>query len=741
MKIFATIKDIIFRNNENGYTVLSAHVNNKPTTIVGRFPMVYAGLSIECVGNYCTNAKYGEQFAATEVVVSKPNSLPAVEKYLASGLIRGVGEVTARKIVEHFKHDTLDIMEYNPMRLAEIRGISRSKAAEIASSLLKLKDMQQAIIFLQSHNISTNLAIKIFNFYQHNTITQLKQNPYRLVSDIDGVGFLTADKIAQEMGIDKYSEHRIRAGILHLLKTAGEKDGHTYLKLSDLISLCIKLLALDETDDKLIRQGVDYMTISNEVKFFEFKGEEIVMTSKFYYQENFVAQKLANLSQNIFSNEKDYESSIQFYEKINKITLNSEQKQAIFTSLSQGVCVITGGPGTGKTTIIKCLQDILKEENKQVLLLAPTGRASKRLEQSCGSEAKTIHRALEMTPTDDSTKNIFHRNENNPLSADMIIIDEMSMVDITLFYHLLKAVRNTARLVLVGDKDQLSSVGAGNVLRDIINSGKIATTSLINIYRQDENSLIVTNAHLINQGKMPLFDNKSKDFFFISNNSPAECADMIVSLVSERLPSYLNVSSKQIQVLSPLKAGACGVDNLNSLLQQKLNPHTNKLKFYDDFAKFSVGDCVMQTVNNYEMAYTKPNELGADSTGAGVFNGDIGYITKIEPFSFETTVEYDDGKICKYQKTELNQLTLAYAITVHKSQGCEFDAVVIPLMAGAPIIMTRNLIYTALTRAKKTVVLVGTKQNLARMIHNNYTAKRNTILSFEIKENFSKFLL
>lgn len=734
MKITGNVENIVFRNDTNGYSVVNISYNNKRLTVVGNLPEVYEGQTLELDGEFIVNKKFGEQFKVNDVKIIEPTSLPAIEKYLSSGLIYGIGPVTAKKIVDEFKEDTLTILEFNPLKLSKIRGISKQKAVEISNAYNEMKGMQNVIIFLQSHFISTNMAIKIYNVYKDKTIEIIKNNPYQLIEDVDGIGFSTADKIAVKLGIDLYGENRIKAGLVYTLKTASEREGHTYLPKNNLIDNCIEILNFSENERNLVEKCIDYLQIEGMVKNFSYHGEEISCLTKFYFQEKYIARKLYKLSYNEFEEKINFIDSINLYQRIHNIQLNGEQTDAVMYSLTKGVSVITGGPGTGKTTIVKCILEMFKQQNKKVLLCAPTGRAAKRLTETSGMEAKTIHRALEMNPSEN--EGFFHRNENNPLDADVVIIDEMSMVDVALFYHLLKALRSTTRLIMVGDKDQLPSVGAGNVLRDIIESGKLHTTQLINIYRQGNDSLIITNAHLINNGKMPIIDNTSKDFFYEQGKDLETNSETIIDLVTTRLPNYFGYRPQDIQVLAPMKAGPCGIDNLNKRLQMTINPYFSGIELSTEFTKYHVGDKIMQIVNNYEMSYVKYENNGTTQEGTGIYNGDIGYITNIEPNSHQVTVKFDDCKICKYEKTDLYQITLAYAITIHKSQGSEFDCVVIPLVPGAPIIITRNLLYTAITRAKKTVVLVGSKQILARMIHNNYTAKRFTLLKDFLSEEY-----
>ncbi len=735
MKIVASVINTVFRNPENGYSVINLEHDNKKITAVGTLPEVFDGQTLELEGDYTINKRFGQQFAVTDAHVVEPTSLPAIERYLASGLIYGIGPVTAKKIVEEFKEDTLTVLEFDPIKLSKIRGISKQKAIEISNAYNEMKGMQNAIIFLQSHYISTNLAIKIYNQYGDKTIQLVKSNPYQLIEDVDGIGFTTADKIAIKLGIDEYGENRIRAGLIYTLKLASDKEGHTYLPRTTLVDNCMQILNFGEENRSLIEKCIDYIAIEGIIKTFTYHGEEIAVLIKFYYYENYISKKLYKLTYNRFQEDFNFIEFINHYQKLHNIILNGEQTDAVLTALTKGVSIITGGPGTGKTTIVRCILELCKQQNYKVLLCAPTGRASKRLSETCGVEAKTIHRALE---TSGEEGNFFNRNEENPLNTDVVIVDETSMVDVSLFYHLLKALRSTTRLILVGDKDQLPSVGAGNVLRDLIESNVLPTTFLVNIYRQGENSLIVTNAHLINSGKMPILDNSSKDFFFMPGNDLVQNSETIVDLVSTRLPNYFGYKPEEIQVLAPMRAGPCGIDNLNKRLQMTLNPHYSGIELSTEFTKFHIGDKVMQIVNNYDMEYTKHEPNGMTSSGQGVFNGDIGYITEIVPDTHETIITFDDGKVCRYAQTDLHQITLAYAITIHKSQGCEFDCVVIPLVPGAPIIITRNLLYTAITRAKKAVVLIGSKQVLARMIYNNYTAKRYTLLKNFIIDYFKQ---
>ena len=584
-------------------------------------------------------------------------------------------------------------------------------------------------MFLQKYNITTNMALKIYDVYGAKTIDIVKNNPYRLVEDIDGIGFLTADKIASSLGIPKNSEYRARAGLLYSLASSVEKTGNTFLPKNMLLSNASTLLELDQDVNKdLFDDALNGLTLDKTVLVMWHHETEIVILSKYYFYETSVAQKITLLNNSQITEKYDLEDEILHFEEKNHILFHEEQKNAIINAINSGVSVITGGPGTGKTTIIKCIIEILKEHKLKFMLLAPTGRAAKRMSDSTGEEAKTIHRALEVASGDLALNSRFVYNENNTFKTNVVIVDEMSMVDVALMNHLCKALPRDCKLILVGDKDQLPSVGAGNVLDDILKSGVITVSMLTKIFRQSDDSLIITNAHLINSGKMPFINNSSKDFFFEEKSDLESIKNSIVDMVVKRLPKYTGLDSNQIQVLAPLKAGVCGISNLNRALQASLNPPSvTKLELPVGENIFRVGDKVMQTTNNYNLVWKKINGF-IEEEGEGVFNGDIGFIEMIDFQTNEMVVMFEDGRRCIYPRTDINQLSLAYAITIHKSQGSEFDVVIIPAIAGPSLILTRNLIYTAVTRAKKMVVIVGEQKNLKRMVSNNYTVQRFTLL-------------
>ena len=735
MILLGDIEDIIYRNEENNYTVVGVNSNNQYITCVGKFPNVVEGQRVQMQGNVVKNNKYGEQFSVTDVKVMQPNTCEGIEKYLASGLIKGIGPITACAIVDKFKESTLEVIEFNPSLLSTVKGVSKQKAEQIAEAFMELKKMQNTVMFLQNYNISTNLAVKIYKTYLDKTETILSSNPYKLIEDVDGIGFLTADKIAQKLGIKPDSEFRIRAGIIYLLKESTEKSGNTYQIKNTLINSLEKLLKI-ENEDTLIDNILLKLEFEFYIKQFVYNDEQCIMLTRFYNIEKSIADKLLYLQASKNDTHISIEDEINEYERINKIKLHEKQRKAVEVAVNSGVSVITGGPGTGKTTIVKCILYCLELQRKSVLLLAPTGRAAKRLSESTRQEAKTIHRALDLDFKNGNGA-FFTKNENDPLKQDVIIIDEMSMVDAMLMNSLLKAVKTGAQLILVGDKDQLPSVGAGNVLADILACEKINTVQLTEIYRQSNQSYIITNAHLINNGKMPILDNSSNDFFFENKLDPEEMLYTCVNLVTLRLPRFTKQEPSKIQVLAPLKAGVCGVDNLNKELQKIINPSKpGQPEIVLEHTTFRVGDKVMQIVNNYEQEWERANEFNQIEKGVGVFNGDIGNIYFINAQTGEVTVDFEDGRRAVYPKTEINQLVLSYAITIHKSQGSEFDVVVIPIISGASMILTRNLLYTAITRAKKMVVLVGSKFNIKRMVENNYTVKRYSMLKeFLINNN------
>ena len=735
MHIEGPIEEIIFRNEQNGYTVFVLDFKTTPVVCVGKLVSANVGENLALDGEYVNNSKYGYQFAFSTYEVVLPSTLAGIEKYLSSGLIKGVGPVTAKNIVNHFKEQTFDIIEMSPSSLAEVRNISMKKALEIGEKFKELKKLQNSVMFLQKYNISTNMALKIYDIYGSNTIEIVKNNPYRLVEDVDGIGFMTADKIAKNIGVPQNSEYRVRAGILHTLNSTIDKTGNTYLPKAMLINISQNLLEMDYEENKeLYENALSGLTLDKTVLINWQDGYEIVIPSKLYFYETSVAQKLALLNSSTKQTEYKIDDEILHFEEKNKISFHDEQKNAIITAINSGVSVITGGPGTGKTTIIKCIIEILSQHNQKFMLLAPTGRASKRMSDATGYEAKTIHRALEVAQGDMASISRFVHNENNPFKTNCVIVDEMSMVDVALMHHLCKALPRDCKLILVGDKDQLASVGAGNVLDDILTSGIIKVAMLTKIFRQNEDSLIITNAHLINEGKMPIINNSCKDFFFEEKTDTGSIKQSIVDMVTRRLPTFTGLESSQIQVLAPLKAGVCGIDNLNRSLQAALNPPSiEKAELVVGENIFRVGDKVMQTANNYNLVWKKMNGF-IEEEGEGVFNGDIGFIEQIDYQTGEVIVEFEDGRACLYPRTEISQLSLAYAITIHKSQGSEFDIVIIPAISGPNIILTRNLIYTAVTRAKKMVVLVGEQKNLKRMVSNTYTVKRLTLLKQLLKD-------
>ena len=711
-EIKGTIEDIIFMNPDNGYSVILIDYEGDPLTVVGNFPPVSEGESVELSGEFVTHPKFGKQFKVATVKRAEPQSVDSIIRFLSSGLIKGVGPKTAMNIVNTFGRKTLEVIENTPQKLSQIRGITPAKAQIIQEEYLKNKRIQDAVMFLQNYGITINTALKIYGIYAESTIERVKANPYCLIEDVDGIGFLTADRIASNMGIAKDSPLRIRAGILHVLTDTGERNGNTYLPKEILLEEVYKLILQDEA---LVANAVDSLILDGKLRTEEVDGATAVFDRKTYRAERGIAKSLMErlaLANRVYT---DASRDISNYQQIYSIDFNEAQVDAIKCVMENGVSVITGGPGTGKTTVIKCIIYLAERLGLKYSLMAPTGRAAKRITESTGKNASTVHRALGRNDED-----------GEALEVDLVIVDEVSMMDVYLMNVLLKRIPQHAKVVLVGDKDQLPSVGAGNVLSDILKCGLVPNVKLEFIYRQSGGSLIAENAHMVNMGQMPNLDEKNRDFFFINSTSVEETAKTVLDLGQFRIPKFLDIDPLKIQVLCPMKNGDAGVKNLNNLLQQRLNQNGGGLTVKETLLK--KGDKVMHTVNNYSLKWERYSPYY--ESGEGVFNGDMGVVEYADAGTGELKVVFDDGREAVYSRVELDELTLAYAVTVHKSQGSEFDAVIIPLAAGSPQIMTRNLLYTAITRAKKMVIIVGSRFNVKRMVENDYIASRYSALKF-----------
>lgn len=720
------VVDIIYRNEENGFSIIVMDIDGDPVVCKGTFPAVVEGQTMSLDGKFIVHPKYGRQFDVTSVTICKPEGVDSIVRYLGSGIIKGIGPRLALRIVSYFGTDTFDVIEHTPHLLEKVSGISKVKAAEIAEAYMSIKVMQNAIMFLQKYDITLNMALKIYKVYDKDTIDTVSSNPYVLVEDVDGIGFLTADKIAQNMGVSHDSEFRVRAGIIYALKESVRSNGNTYLPKDELVTVATKLLAVN---GDLIEGSINDLSLQRRIRLLDTENGTAVMLSTVYAVEHEAGYLISSLAEDDNFISYDISSELATFEKIHGITFHESQKKAIDLAVNSGAVIITGGPGTGKTTIIKCIIHLYAMLGKRVVCMAPTGRASKRMSEATGFDAGTIHRVLGITPDSE-------HNNKEPLDADVVIVDEFSMVDIFLFRTLLTRIAKGTKLVMVGDKDQLPSVGAGNVLSDLISCGAIPAVSLTHIYRQSLQSLIVTNAHAINRGEMPVLSVRDKDFFFMKANTPEEIATLATSVAAERIPKYLQVSPDRVQVLCPLKMGNAGVVNLNRQLQNKLNPsRTDKIETED--YEFAVGDKVMHTQNNYELEWKMPVGYKVIE-GKGVFNGDIGTVSEINKSARTLTVTFEDGRRAVYGGEDIGELMLAYAITVHKSQGSEFDAIIMPIVSGSPMIMTRNLLYTAITRAKRTVVLIGEEFNIKKMVNNDYVAKRYSALIMFINEAIEK---
>lgn len=725
------VDHIIYRNTDNGYTVLVLICDEEELTCVGTFSDIAEGENIEARGVFTDHPTYGRQFKVQSFEEKAPQDVVAIERYLGSGAIKGVGIALAARIVRRFKEDTFRIIEEEPERLAEIKGISERKAMEIADQVNAKRDLRQAMIFLQQYGISTTLAVKIYNQYGQEVYGILQENPYRMADDIEGVGFRTADEIASRVGIRTDSDFRIRSGIQYaLLQASGE--GHTYLPMEELTGRASQLLGLEP---EYIENHYMNLAMDRKIIMRQVDGVTQMYSSAFFYMEANIATMLKQLDVSYDVPDIEIEMRLRQIEKQTKMDLDEHQVEAVKEAVRNGLLIITGGPGTGKTTTINTIIRYFEMEGMDIFLAAPTGRAAKRMSETTGFEARTIHRMLELNGGMEGNAG-FERNEQNPLETDVIIIDEMSMVDISLMYALLKAVVAGTRLILVGDVNQLPSVGPGSVLKDIIDSGMFHTVKLTKIFRQASTSDIIVNAHKINRGEPVSLDNKSMDFFFLKRYDADKIINVTLQLIKQKLPKFVGASEYDIQVLTPMRKGLLGVERLNTVLQMYLNPPdaSKREKEYGS-TLFREGDKVMQVKNNYQLEWEIRSKYGLMiDKGTGIFNGDMGIIEEINDFAETMTISFDEGRMVEYPYKLLEELELAYAITIHKSQGSEYPAVVIPLLTGPRMLMNRNLLYTAVTRAKKCVTIVGNDETFQMMIENNAEQRRYSGLKDRLTE-------
>ena len=729
------VDHIVFRNADNGYTVLNLISDEDEITCVGIFPVVTEGEILLLHGEYTSHPTYGEQFQMKSYETKPPEDVLSMERYLAFGAIKGIGVALAARIVRRFKNDTFRIMEEEPERLAEVKGISERMAMEISNQMVEKKDLRDAMIFLEKYGISTNLAVKIYQAYGQEIYSVIRENPYRMAEEVSGIGFKIADEIASRVGIRTDSDFRIRSGILYCL-TGAATLGHTYLPREELLRYAKQLLGVEPEH---IEGHIMNLAMDGKVEL----KEEGIYAKSFYRMEQRSAGMLHALNQEYDVTPAKLAQAIARISEEEQMELDEWQAEAVRQAATHGLFVLTGGPGTGKTTTIRAMISYFVGEGYDIFLAAPTGRAAKRMSETTGYEAKTIHRMLEvngaMSEAEESAKQIggmFERNESNPLEADVIIIDEMSMVDITLLYALLKAVGAGTRLILVGDVNQLPSVGPGNVLRDIIASGCFPVVTLQKIFRQASQSDIVVNAHKINDGEHIALDNKSKDFFLLKRYDADVIINVMLQLVKQKMPRYVDATSYDIQVLTPTRKGLLGVERLNTILQQYLNPPAKQKKEHQVGDRiFREGDKVMQIRNNYQLEWEIRSRYGlAIDKGLGVFNGDVGIIQEINDYSSTVSVLYDENRLVQYPFKGLDELELAYAITIHKSQGSEYPAVVMPLLPGPRMLMNRNLLYTAVTRARKCITIVGDENVFYQMVDNTTQQRRYSGLQERIKE-------
>ncbi|MEI3336927.1 MAG: ATP-dependent RecD-like DNA helicase [Clostridium sp.] len=727
------IEDIKFKSEESGYTVAKLNNRNKSIVIVGTMPFISEGQHVKLTGEWKIHQKFGAQFNVKELEEIFPTSIEEIEKYLSSGIIRGIGPVTAKKIINYFGEDTLNILDNEIERLREIEGIGEKKFNIIYKSYEEQHYLKNIVLYFQQYGISYNQCLKICTKLGVNAPEIVKENPYILCHEIKGIGFSMADKIASINGLDKESDFRVICGIQFILNRFCIA-GNTFMPKNILISQTKELLNIPEN---IIEQGLYNGHLENKFIVEKVNDIEGVFLPLYNYSENGITKKIAELSMENFQViNTDIEFEIQGFEKKQGISFAKSQKEAIVGAFTNGIEIITGGPGTGKTTIIKCIIDIYESQGMKVLLGAPTGRAAKRMTESTEREAKTIHRLLDIVAGNEEYINM---SSTEPLECDVLIVDEASMIDIFLMYNLLKSIKLGTRLIIVGDVDQLPSVGAGNVLKDLINSDIIKVVRLKEIFRQGKESLIITNAHRINSGEMPYLNRKDNDFYFIKSENINNILFTLLDLINRRLPNFNKKWDKKrdIQILSPIKKGPLGILNLNERLQEILNsPSKDKKEIKQKNLIFREGDKVMQTKNNYNLKWTSITGIG-ESEGEGVFNGDVGFIRNIDEEEKIITVIFDEERKVIYDSDSIEELELAYAITIHKSQGSEFKVVIIPAFTGAPFLMNRNLLYTGITRAKELVVVVGYPQALKYMVDNKSSMERYSSLEYKIKQVLS----
>ncbi len=728
VEIRGSVEEIVYKNDENGFVIAVIESGDEFIYVKGYIPIIHEGEDMLFRGRFVMHPTYGEQLEVTSSEILMPTDIEAIERYLASGIIKGIGPATASRIIDHFGKNSLDIIQYDPSRLTEVSGIGQKKADEIASAFFEQRALKDIMLFLQKYGISVNYAMRIFKLYGHETIDIVSENPYQLADDIPGIGFRMADQVAKKMGVEPVSPYRIATGIKYIL-SQHVMQGHTYVARQELVFKTADVLSVPKDQvDGLITD----MVIRGTLHLERFGDADMIYPAPLYYAELKVCQKLIQLASGAVEIPGlDIDRDITDFEKRTDITLADNQREAVKASVTNGLMVITGGPGTGKTTIINGILDIFENRHLKVLLAAPTGRAAKRMSEATDREAKTIHRLLEYAYSEGNESAGFMKNEEDPLTCDAVIIDETSMVDVLLMNHLLSAISEGTRVIFVGDVDQLPSVGPGCVLKDIIDSNAVPVVRLTEIFRQSEESMIVVNAHKINHGDMPVLNTKNRDFFFIDAKRQESISSTISQLVRKRLPEYYGIDPvHDIQVLTPTKKGPSGTMQLNKLLQEVLNPpKTGRAEKKMGERIFRSGDKVMQIRNNYQLKWRTEE----DERGEGVFNGDIGFIEGMNLADQKVVVHFDDGRIVHYDFSQLEELIHAYAVTVHKSQGSEFPVLVMPVWSGPPMLMNRNILYTAVTRAKQLVVLVGDRRYLNVMVNNENQHERQSGLKYRLE--------